>query len=240
MKLLHYISTVIPVLFLFAGAETVTDEQIGYSVYLPDTWVQSEVDATQHIFEDTSGTYLSMVVIVKYDFSEDTIFSSPDEWTRANFISYAFSVDADPFSVMAFYDTVDAKQNEVMWATDAFSEFFSIDTTLSDWAEYIRFTASGTNGYEIYAIGPLDDMEVNIGFYLAIIESLVLTDVSEEHLVGVTVPRPAIYNTIQQPARTAGVYNLLGRTTRTVGASSVNNLLIYRTPRSVQRKIVVR
>lgn len=240
MKALHYLSTIILVLFLFARAETVTDEQIGYTLDLPDNWVQSKVDATQNIFEDTSGTYQSMIVIVKYDFSEETIFTSADEWTRANFISYAFSVDADPFSVMAFYDTVDAKQNESIWAADAFSQFFSIDTVLSDWAEYIRFAASGTNGYEIYAIGPMDDMDVNIGFYLAVIENIILTDVSEEHMVGVTVPRPAGYNKIAQSVKAVGRYNLLGRTTQMVRTSSVTNMMIYRTPEGVQRKLVLR
>jgi hypothetical protein len=241
MKLFQYISAVILAPILIAGAATVTDEQIGYSLYLPDNWVRTEVDASQHLFEDTGGTYLSMIAVVKYDFSEETIFSSANEWTRANFISYAFSVDADPFSVMVFYDTVSAKQNEAIWAADAFSEFFSIDTTLDNWAEYIRFTASGTSGYEIYAIGPMEDMEVNVGFYLALIESITLTGISDGHLVGITVPKATIQNTVRQSNSENLVYDLLGRNTRSSrSVSSASNMVIYHTPVSVQRKLTLR
>lgn len=241
MKLSQYISAVILTTFLSAGAATVTDAQIGYSLYLPDNWVRTEVDETQHLFEDTSGMYMSMIAVVKYDFSEETIFSSANEWTRANFISYAFSVDADPFSIMVFYDTVSAKQNEVIWAADAFSQFFSIDTAMADWAEYIRFTASGTRGYEIYAIGPMDDMEVNVGFYMALIDGIILTDVADEHLVGITVPNATAHTAIRQSNSENIVYDLLGRNVHpSWSASSASSMVIYRTPMSVRRKLMLR
>ena len=154
--------------------ENINDEQLGYTIFLPDNWIKETVSATQHRFEDTSGTYQSMIVIVRYDFSTETVFETSQDWTRANFIAYSFSIDADPLSVLVFYDTVTARQNGTLWATDAFSQFFSIDTTLGDWAEYIRFTASGTYGYEIYAIGPAEDMAANVGYYVAMIEGITL------------------------------------------------------------------
>lgn len=241
MKGLHYISVAILVVFNLAGAATVTDELIGYSFAIPDNWIKTEADATQHLFEDTSGTYQSMIAIVKHDFSEETVFSSADEWTRANFISYAFSVDADPFSVMVYYDTIDAKQNETLRAADAFSQFFSIDTALSDWAEYIRYTASGTSGYEIYAIGPLEDMEMNIGYYLALIESIILTAAADERVVGAIVPNAYIQKAVPLRTGTVQAINLLGRTIHTSGmTSAVSNLMIYRTPLTTRRQIILR
>ena len=157
-------------------AETVTDAQLGYSVYLPDFWVKTAVTATQHRFEDTSGACRSMIVINRYDFSSETVFPTSEDWTRANFIAYIFSIDADPFSIVTYYDSVNARQNGTLWAAEVFSQFFSIDTVLGDGAEFIRFTASGTYGYEIYAIGPEEDMVANIGVYIAVIEGITLPE----------------------------------------------------------------
>lgn len=241
MKKVLFIPAIALLFYNFAGAADITDSHIGYSIQLPDNWIITETSQTQHLFEDTSGTYQSMIAIVKYDFSTETVFSSANDWTRANFISYAFSVDADPFSALVFYDTVDARQNEVLWAADAFSEFFSIDTSLSDWAEYIRFTASGTNGYELYAIGPLEDMELNIGYYLAIIESINLTTSPDDNMVHVTIPNRSVQNPVQTASGVIDVYNLLGRSLRTTAQPSLSGtMLLYRTPQTVNRRISVR
>lgn len=237
MKLLNCITAVILVPFMLAGAETVTDEEIGYSCYLPDHWVKSEVSTTQHLFEDTSGTYLSMIAIIKYDFSEDTVFSSANEWTRANFIAYAFSVDADPLSIIVFYDTVTAKQNETLWAADAFSQFFSIDTTIGDWAEYIRYTASGTNGYEIYAIGPIEDMEANIGFYLAVIEGITI----EEEVAIVSRPKNIVHTTVVTSVNRTAVFDLLGRNVQpSLSLNSASRMVLYRDRAGMRRKLTFR
>ena len=238
MKQFNHFMTAVMATFILAGAETVTDEQIGYSLHLPDNWIKSEVNSLQHLFEDTSGTYQSMIAILKYDFSEETVFTSEKEWARANFIAYALSIDVDPFSVMVFYDTVSATQNETLWAADAFSQFFSIDTTLTDWAEYVRFTASGTNGYEIYAIGPVDDMEANIGFYLTIIETITLPEIK---MINIVVPKGLVGSQVTPSYNKVGTFDLLGRReSLTSTIPSVNRMLVFRTHNSLKRKITLR
>lgn len=166
-------------LFFFTaivGAATFTDTQMGYSIDLPQNWARIAAEDTQHIFADTSGVYLSEVAIVKHDFTNALTLTTAEDWTRANFIAYAFSVDADDFSVLSFYDTVTAQQNGSLWAADAYSYFYDFDTAVGNWAEYIRFTALQKRGYEIYALGPMNDMDSNVAIYAPIIESFVLLD----------------------------------------------------------------
>jgi hypothetical protein len=165
----------ISLFFTASYATEIIDEQLGYSISLPGNWVRDVVNDTIHRFRDTTDTYLSGIGIVRSDFSADTLFDSPEEWTRANFIGYAIVIDADPFSTLLFYDTVTAKQDGNLRADDAFSITYSDDAQLFDWGEYIRFTASGTFGFELYAIGELDDMNANIEFYLNILNSIIIT-----------------------------------------------------------------
>lgn len=215
---------VLPVLFtvmvtsIFAGS--ITDDQMGYSALLPDGWSKTAVSATQHRFEDTTGVYQSMIVINRYDFSADTVFEASDDWTRANFIAYVFSIEADPFCALVYYDSVTARQNETLWATDVFSQFFSIDTALGDWAEYIRFTASGTFGYEIYAIGPEEDMLANVGMYVAIIDEIVLPESTVATISRHLPVAPAVIG----DTRSGLTLNILGRTV--AGNRQSVNLLI--------------
>ncbi len=200
------------VIVMFVGvicAGSVSDEDIGYTAYLPDGWIATTVNATQHRFEDTTGVYRSMVVINRYDFSGETVYETSEDWTRANFIAYIFSIEADPVCALAYYDSVTARQNESLRAMDAFSQFFSIDTILGDWAEYIRFTATGTCGYELYAIGPADDMLANVGMYVAIIEEITLTE-STVSIVPDRVPQSAPL--IRTHGPTAKTFDILGRT----------------------------
>lgn len=188
-------------------ATVITDAQVGYSIVLPDNWVREVVSDTSHRFIDTTGTYSSTVGIVRYDFSDDTIFERSEEWTQANFIGYSLVMDADPFSSLLFYDTVTVKQNGTLWATDAYSTTYSTDTQFFDWGEYIRYTASGTFGFELYAIGELDDMTENVEFYRNILDSITITLESP-----VISPRPAAAPAVyiikpETPYR----LNLLGR-----------------------------
>ena len=204
------LSPVVTVLFaglIYAGS--VSDEEIGYTAYLPDGWIKTAVNATQHRFEDTSGVYQSMVVINRYDFSGEAVYETSEDWTRANFIAYIFSIEADPVCALTFYDSVTVLQNESLRAMDAFSQFFSIDTILGDWAEYIRFTATGTYGYEIYAIGPADDMLTNVGMYVAIIEEITL----KEEVVSIVQDRvPQSSAIVRTYGPTAKTFDILGRT----------------------------
>jgi hypothetical protein len=176
MKLMN---TIVAIFYLtaslFAG-ETVKDIQVGYSVQLPGTWIHKVTSTTHHQFIDTTGTYQSIIAISRYDFASSTTFATADEWTRANFIAYKLTNDADPLSLLAFYDTVSAWQNGTIWAADAYTYYFDTDTAVGDWAEYIRFTAVETRGYEIYAIGPAIDLDSNIATYATIMESIALLD----------------------------------------------------------------
>lgn len=176
---------VLPFSTVVTFARTITDEQLGYSITIPDTWVRETVDANHHRFVDTSGSYESIVVIDRYDFSTAAIYESPVEWTRANFIAYMFSIDADPLCAMLFYDTVTAVVNDTIRAMDAYTYYYDIDSTVGDWAEYIRFAAAGTHGFELYAIGPQNDLDSNIEHYLTIIESITLQTAD----IGVIWPR---------------------------------------------------
>jgi|GEM_PF-3423836 len=166
-------------------ARIITDEQLGYSITIPDTWIREAVDANHHRFVDTSGSYGSIVVIDRYDFAAAAIYESPVEWTRANFIAYMFSIDADPLCAMLFYDTVTAMVNDTIRAMDAFTYYYDIDSAVGDWAEYIRFAATGTHGFELYAIGPQSDLDSNVEYYLTIIESITLQATD----IGVIKPR---------------------------------------------------
>ena len=160
--------------FTVFSEQTITDERLEYTITLPDNWVRDIEDSTHHSFYDTTGTYESIVALDCYDFGADTLYATIDEWTRANFIAYELTIDADPFSALVYYDTISVKQNGTLWAADALTYFFDAGDGFGDWAEYIRFTANGTLGYELYAIGPLEDMEANVGLYLAIIEGITL------------------------------------------------------------------
>lgn len=187
---------------------TVDDSEIEYIVDLPENWAMERVSATHHYFYDTTATCESIISIVVTDFSSDTIFSSANEWTRANFIAYAFSVDADPFSVLVFSDTVSVKHNDVLWATDAYAYMFSTDTAVVDYAEYVRYTASGSRGFELYAIGPMADMDSSAGYYAAIMASIELKNIEN---VRVVTPRVAHRTTPVIRSQVMPYHDLLGR-----------------------------
>ena len=151
---------------------SITDSRIGFTITLPEHWVVDSSDGTHALFRDTTRTYTGLIAIRRYDFSSDTLITEADDWTRANFIAYFFVVDADPFSSVLFYDTVSSRQSEVPWSTEMYSAFYDQETSSDDIAEYVRFTAAGTYGYEIYAIGPLDDMNEHVGMYAAIVQGV--------------------------------------------------------------------
>lgn len=197
---------------LFAG-ETINDTQVGYSVQLPGTWIHKVTSTTHHQFIDTTGTYQSIVAISRYDFASSATFSTADEWTRANFIAYKLTTDADPLSLLAFYDTVSARQNGTIWAADAYTYYYDADTVVGDWAEYIRFTAVGTRGYEIYAIGPASDLDSNLATYAAIIESVKLLDSSSPFGIGIKHKSPRKKFNANVTTRLNQI-NILGATTR--------------------------
>ncbi|MBN1575476.1 MAG: hypothetical protein JW913_02935 [Chitinispirillaceae bacterium] len=195
---------------LFA-VETITDEQLGYSIFLPDNWVREIASPTHHRFIDTSGTYQSMVVIDRHDFSSETIYMESTEWTRANFIAYELSIEADPLCALVFYDTVTVKQNDTFWAAEAYTYYFDIDSTIGEWAEYIRFTAVGRCGFELYAIGPTADLDSNIGYYAAIIDGIILQETNDPVIQPPTLRRHVVYSASASPSSPSYRLNLLGQ-----------------------------
>ncbi len=159
-----------------AGAETFTDHTMGYSVTMPEFWVREIDSDSQHTFLDTSDSYRSFITIISYDFSAETLYNSSSEWIQANFIANAIIAEADPFCALLFYDTVTARQNDTLHAADMFIKNYDYDTSLGTWCEFIRYTACGRTGYEIYVVGSEPDMDTNIGFYSQIIGSIVIED----------------------------------------------------------------
>ena len=173
MKITNFIIGVLASTLLFANSiadTTITNSAIGISAYLPDNWTASQASDTGIFFSDTTFTYRSQIVIKKYPINQAD-YPSATDWTRAHFIGYLLVVQYsfDPFGAVLYFDSSATCKQDSLWAPEAFSEFYTIDTVLGAWDEYIRFTESGSNGYEIYAIGDTADMKQNIGLYMAII-----------------------------------------------------------------------
>lgn len=212
-------------LFITASqAAEINDEQLGYSIVLPENWIREVVSDTSRRFFDTTGTYSSTVGIIRYNFGADTIFKQSEDWTRANFIGYSIVIDADPFSTVLYYDTVTARQNDNLWAADAFSCTFSIDTLMFDWGEYIRFTATGTFGFELYAIGELNEIIENIEVYKSIIDNIAIT---QEASVIVSSPVAASMLHQRQPASFSRI-NLMGRRMNRSTQNKASQIIIDR------------
>jgi hypothetical protein len=214
-------AVVLSFFFAVSASDTLTDSSLGYSIVLPENWVKEKVDPAHHRFYDSSGTFQSLVALVRYDFGSDTVFSSPEEWTRANFIAYTLSILADPTCNLLFYDTATVRQNGVLWATEAMTEFYSWDSTVGDWVEYIRFTASGKYGYELYAIGPMADMDSNIVLYANIIENINLP-------ISASVAHPGTGHRALRPWPTMArpPVNALGRKLCASGGMAASQIII--------------
>jgi hypothetical protein len=181
------------------------------------------VDSTHRQCYDASGKHQSLVAVVRYDFSGDTVFSAPEEWTRANFIAYILSMEADPLCNLLYYDSVTVRQDSVLWAAEAMTEFYSFDSTVGDLVEYIRFTASGNYGWELYAIGPMADMDSNIAMYATIIERIHVPESGSPVLrrhAGLRGGRQAAV------ALTPAPVNALGRSLGTRGRVSASQIAV--------------
>jgi hypothetical protein len=167
-------------LFLFSHADTtITDTELDYSIYLPDNWVVEKVDGTRHHFLDTTGAYPALLSLVRYR-RDPVDFPTSEEWTRAHFIAYTLTAEysADPWGAVLYYDsTANCKQQE-LWAAEAYATYFTLDTALGSWAEYVRFTASGDYGYELYALSDTADLIANVGFYAGILQGIELPEES--------------------------------------------------------------
>ncbi|MFW5785372.1 MAG: hypothetical protein ACOCW1_04220 [Chitinispirillaceae bacterium] len=175
MKWSAYIQTnmVVVCFAVFSFADTtIVNEQMSFSAYLPDNWTAAQVSDSSVLLYDTTGYYKSDINIKRY-YRSSADFPTPEDWTRAHFIAYLLVVENswDPFGSVLYFDSIQSTQSS-LWAPEAFCEFYTIDTALGSWDEYMRYTANGDYGYEIYAIGDTSDMKNNFGFYSAIIQQI--------------------------------------------------------------------
>jgi hypothetical protein len=107
-----------------------------------------------------------------------TDFPNTGDWTRAHFVAYKMGVEHnyDPFGVVLYYDSTGESNQGSLWAPEIYCQFYSTDTTLSNWAEYTRYAESGDNGYELYALGDTTDMAANVGLYAILIRMIELPE----------------------------------------------------------------
>ena len=195
--------------------KTIIDSTLGYSIYLPtDSWVRVIKSPTHHQFYDTAFAYNSQISIVRHEYAP-TDFPTPESWTRANFIAYKLCIDYsfDPFGAILYYDTAATVRQGISWATESYSTFLTIDTSLGAWSEYTRFTARNGYGWELYAIGDTADMMKNIGSYAGIIRLITLPGDTNTKVI----PRSWTSNTVSylndpKSEYTRVVFDPLGRT----------------------------
>jgi hypothetical protein len=194
--------------------QIISDSALGYSIYLPtDSWVRVVKTAAHHQFYDTAFVYKSQISIVRHAYSTSD-FPTPESWTRANFIAYKLCVEFsfEPFGAMLYYDTMPTVRQGISWATESYTMFFTIDTTLGAWSEYTRYTARGAYGWEIYAIGDTADMMENIGVYVAILKLVTLPGDTNARIVSRdTSPVPISYTARSALGRQRIVFDPLGR-----------------------------
>ncbi len=169
------------VLFLFACAAapsadtTFVDNQLDFRMYLPANWVCYFQTDSECLFEDTTYSYPAVLSISRYGL-DSTLYKTADEWTQAHFLGYKLSVEysVDPAGVVLYSNADSTVKQGSLQAAEAYSDFFSSDTTIGSWAEYVRFTAAGRYGYELYAVSDTADMSANIGYYVALLEGIVI------------------------------------------------------------------
>jgi hypothetical protein len=151
---------------------TIVDIQKNYSIYLPDNWVRDVPNDSQQFFVDTTYTYPALLSLRRYVI-DTSVYGSGNQWTMSHFTAYKLSVQysVDPVGVVLYSNADSTVKQGALNAAEAYSVFFSYDTSIGAWAEYIRFTACG-NGYELYAISDTGDMSAHIGYYAAILQSI--------------------------------------------------------------------
>jgi hypothetical protein len=159
-------------------AELVDDPAFAYSVNLPESWVRIQKSDTHHTFLDTSLVYPSFISIRRHSFT-DTAFEDGEDWIRMNFIAYLLSVQYSeyPFGVVVYFDSSETYRKSNHWAPEAWSMFFTADSTPT-FSEFIIFSEANGFGYEMYAMGDSADMIQNIGVYVSILDSIALPESS--------------------------------------------------------------
>jgi hypothetical protein len=209
--LIAFLSVIVISSYSQVIADTIiTNDNMGISTYLPDNWVAYPENDSNVFLYDTTYMYTSYIAIKKYTRNTNDYPTSAD-WVRAHFIAYIFVTEYswDPFGSVLYFDSSSTCMQDSNWACEAFSEFYTIDTSLGSWDEYIRYTAAGNYGYEIYAIGDTSDMKTNIGTYMAIIRLISINGSSSQSVIPGRITTP-VARIIQSSDFTYG-YNVLGR-----------------------------
>jgi hypothetical protein len=191
---------------------TIVNTTMGISAYLPSNWIATQVSDSHVTFNDTTFTYNSQIVIKKHNINV-TDYPSATNWTRAHFIAYLMVVQYsyDPFGAILYFDSTSNSQQDSLWAPEAFSEFYTIDTSLGSWNEYMSFTESGSCGYELYAIGDTTDMKQNIGTYMAIIRLIQIENKSSQITIANKIPLRKTIVPAQNTISPSVIYNLMGK-----------------------------
>jgi len=162
-------------------AQDVVDvESLGYSVYLPDGWIIDQASGDQHFLYDTSAsTNTWSYISIKRYLRDASTYPHEEDWTRANFIAYELVArhSYDPWGFVLYTDSSQTKTQNGLWSPEAYVEYYGTDSVVGAWAEFVRFTASGSYGYELSAVGDTADIYSNIGFYAAIIKSIVIPEI---------------------------------------------------------------
>lgn len=174
-KVLRKIYILCILISLKISAEILSDNIIGYTISLPNGWIRQIVDSTHHIFEDTTNKHRSVVGVKVYNFDEYQSSFTEKEWISLHFWMYYFLVSVDSTNVVLYFDTLVATEKNKKFTADIYTVFFDPEGTVGDIAEYIRYTATGNKGYEIYAIGPVSDVDSNLVDYVNLIDSLTVT-----------------------------------------------------------------
>ncbi|MBN1306317.1 MAG: hypothetical protein JXA18_00265 [Chitinispirillaceae bacterium] len=240
MKTNRLLYNILAILFIYSLATadtTITSTALGISAYLPDNWIAVPAGDTCVTFSDTTFTYCSQITCKKHTINTDD-YPSATSWTRAHFIAYLLVVQYsyDPFGAVLYFDSSAACTQDSLWAPEAFTEFYTIDTALGAWNEYMRYTESGACGYEIYAIGDTADMKQNIGMYMAIIRMIRINDKAALLInAGLDFPRNSFF--IEKATAPSGIFDLLGKKRRVT-----SNLLngIYFRPETQRIRLMIR
>jgi hypothetical protein len=213
-------SFILSILFIIGISQadtTIAVHSLNYSVYLPDNWILDEKSDTQHVFYDTTYAYHGLVSIVRYKYDK-SVYPTGDDWSRASFIAYMLVAEYswDPWGAILYCDSSALSKQQDLWAPEAYAQYYTLDTALDAWAEYIRYPASGEYGYDLYAISDTTDLAVNIGFYAAIIQLIRLEDTVTEII---SMPDNYLYPQYlqSQNRETTLFYDLLGRKISVLG-----------------------
>jgi hypothetical protein len=210
---------------------TVSDSKIGYSVDLPQNWVRDIDTVNQHTFFDTSKVYGSFISIEMTDFSRDTIYKTPNQWTKAHFLAYLLTIRStvstlgvpmtDPYGSVVFYDSSSSTQSGLK-SMELYAQFNSLISTSGSWDEYVKYTSVNKKGYEIYILGDTTDMKKNIDFYIDFINSIKID----------TTPSSIVFHPVQHTNNKTLVtiykpemlFDIMGR--RAVGNCAKNNSVL--------------